>query len=227
MSVAQFINVSKKFGSKVVLDDISFDIEEGEILGILGPNGSGKTTAMKILSSMARPTSGNVVRPEKYRAIIEQPCFYNALSGRDNLLYLASATNSDKSQVDEIIRLLNMQPYIKKRAGKYSLGMKQKLGIGCALLGKPELLILDEPVNGLDPLAIIEIRELLLTLKNKYGVSIFISSHILHEMQEVCDRVLILKDGKIAGCCRINDADRDNADLEGLYRNNFGGHADV
>ncbi|MCD8372227.1 MAG: ATP-binding cassette domain-containing protein [Clostridia bacterium] len=226
MDVAKFVNVSKKFGSKTVLDNISFNIERGEILGILGPNGSGKTTAMKILSAMAKPTSGEVKRAEKYRAIIEQPCFYNALSGRDNLLYFAAATNSDLSQVDEIVDLLNMRPYIKKRAGKYSLGMKQKLGIGCALLGRPELLILDEPVNGLDPMAIIEVRELFLRLKNEFGVSIFISSHILHEMQEVCDRILILKDGQIAGCCDLKE-NREQTDIERLYRDIFGGYANV
>lgn len=198
MSVARFEAVEKFFGKKKVLNRVNFSLETGEVVGLLGPNGSGKTTIMKLLSGMLSPNCGKIEVDKTFRALIETPNFYSSLSGLENLRYFAAYAGDSREHLEEIVDLLKMKSYIRKRVSAYSLGMRQKLGIAYTLLGSPRLLILDEPINGLDPLVVVEIRELLIALKQS-GITILISSHILREMQEWCDRVLLLKEGNIIG----------------------------
>ncbi len=205
--IAAFKEVKKAYGKKTVLNDMSFEIHGGEIVGLLGPNGSGKTTAMKLLSGMIYPDSGEISLDCKFRSLIETPRFYNALSGRDNLLYFAALDKMGEQQVEKVVETLEMGGYIRRRAGQYSLGMKQKLGLACALLGDPELLILDEPINGLDPLAVVQTREIFRKIRGEHGAAILISSHILQEMQELCDRVLLIKEGKIIASVAVGNAE--------------------
>ncbi len=195
--IAKFSGVSKFYGKKKIISDMSFEIERGEIVGLLGPNGSGKTTAMKLLSGMIYPDGGNISRACKFRSLIETPRFYNMLSGFDNLLYFASLEKMGDEQVKKAVKILGMESYIKRRVGQYSLGMRQKLGLACALLGDPDLIILDEPINGLDPLAVVETREIFKRIRDGYGAALLISSHILQEMQAVCDRVILIKSGAV------------------------------
>ena len=206
MSVARFEAVEKSFGKKKVLNRVTFSLETGEIVGLLGPNGSGKTTIMKLLSGMLSPNCGKIEVDETFRALIETPSFYSSLSGLENLRYFAAYAGDSREHLEEIIDLLKMRSYIRKRVSTYSLGMRQKLGIAYTLLGNPRLLILDEPINGLDPLVVVEIRELLIALKQR-GITILISSHILQEMQEWCDRVLLLKEGNIIGDVPVTPRD--------------------
>ena len=206
MSVARFEAVEKSFGKKKVLNRVTFSLETGEIVGLLGPNGSGKTTIMKLLSGMLSPNCGKIEVDETFRALIETPSFYSSLSGVENLRYFAAYAGDSREHLEEIIDLLKMRSYIRKRVSTYSLGMRQKLGIAYTLLGNPRLLILDEPINGLDPLVVVEIRELLIALKQR-GITILISSHILQEMQEWCDRVLLLKEGNIIGDVPVTPRD--------------------
>ena len=206
MSVARFEAVEKSFGKKKVLNRVTFSLETGEIVGLLGPNGSGKTTIMKLLSGMLSPNCGKIEVDETFRALIETPSFYSSLSGVENLRYFAAYAGDSREHLEEIIDLLKMRSYIRERVSAYSLGMRQKLGIAYTLLGNPRLLILDEPINGLDPLVVVEIRELLIALKQR-GITILISSHILQEMQEWCDRVLLLKEGNIIGDVPVTPRD--------------------
>lgn len=206
MSVARFEAVEKSFGKKKVLNRVTFSLETSEIVGLLGPNGSGKTTIMKLLSGMLSPNCGKIEVDETFRALIETPSFYSSLSGLENLRYFAAYAGDSREHLEEIVDLLKMRSYIRKRVSTYSLGMRQKLGIAYTLLGNPRLLILDEPINGLDPLVVVEIRELLIALKQR-GITILISSHILQEMQEWCDRVLLLKEGNIIGDVPVTPRD--------------------
>ena len=206
MSVARFEAVEKSFGKKKVLNRVTFSLETGEIVGLLGPNGSGKTTIMKLLSGMLSPNCGKIEVDETFRALIETPSFYSSLSGLENLRYFAAYAGDSREHLEEIVDLLKMRSYIRKRVSAYSLGMRQKLGVAYTLLGSPRLLILDEPINGLDPLVVVEIRELLIALKQR-GITILISSHILQEMQEWCDRVLLLKEGNIIGDVPVTPRD--------------------
>lgn len=208
MIVAEMHNVSKSFGRKPILNHTELILRKGEIVGLLGPNGSGKTTLMKILSGLISCDTGSVNTNVRFRSLIEIPCFYNNMSGRSNLEYFAALEGCGEGKVDEIIENLGLSDYIDRKVGKYSLGMRQKLGIACAMLGNPQLLILDEPINGLDPLVIMQIRELMLKLRDQYGITILISSHILNEMQELCDRVVLLQEGRIVGCTDVNKAKR-------------------
>lgn len=210
-AAAKFTSVEKRLGGKLILHDVGFEVREGEIVGLLGPNGSGKTTVMKVLCGMLSPDKGTVTRSPRFRALIEEPCFYPSLSGYENLRYFASVAG--RKTVDDTIERLNLQKYIGRKVKKYSLGIRQKLGIACALLSAPDLLILDEPTNGLDPFAIVQIRTLLCELARERGTAILVSSHILGEMQKLCQRALLLKDGRIITQQKITEG----IDLEELY----------
>lgn len=215
--VAQLCSVKKTFGGTAVLEDINFSIGEGEIVGLLGPNGSGKTTIMKLLAGMLFPTEGMVCYARSFRSLIEEPRFYPSLSGYDNLLYFACLEGKGRNEVDCVAERLRLQKFIKKRVKKYSLGMRQKLGIAYAMLSDAKLLILDEPMNGLDPFAVVEVRNLLRQLAKENGTAVLISSHILSEMQKVCDRVLFLKEGRILSENKVAES----VDLEELYVSYF------
>ncbi|SPT52920.1 Daunorubicin/doxorubicin resistance ATP-binding protein DrrA [Actinomyces bovis] len=188
----------------IALDGLDFSVEKGAIHGLVGRNGAGKTTLMKCLFNLIRPTSGTVSvfgHPAGQMAhnvggLIEMPAFYKHLSGRQNLALFAGYFGVDDAECGRILELVGLANRAGDKASRYSLGMKQRLGIAIALLGKPELLILDEPVNGLDPLAITEIRDLMRTLRES-GTTILLSSHLLGEIEQVCDAVTVLEAGKL------------------------------
>lgn len=199
----------KEYAGIKVVDGVSFSVNKGEIYGLLGRNGAGKTTIMKILLGLANPTSGKVsilgkdmsVNSEKkvlkkVGCIIENPGFYSNLTGTENLEIFAKLRGLDQDSVKKALELVNLPYKDKKLFSKYSLGMKQRLAIANAIMHNPEILVLDEPINGLDPIGIAEVRELLKKLK-EYGVSILISSHILSELENVADRISIIDFGKM------------------------------
>ena len=209
MKVLEVKNIDKFFGKKQILKDISFDIEEGEILGFVGPNGSGKTTTIKIILGLQQASRGevfingnnikdnyeNAIR--KVGAIVESPDMYMYLSGLENLKLVANYYNISHNEIERVVEFVGLKDRIKDKVSKYSLGMRQRLGIAQAILNKPNLLIVDEPTNGLDPSGIIEFRNMLKELAKKEKMSIFISSHNLAEIENICDKVLLLKEGKI------------------------------
>lgn len=199
----------KEYAGIKVVDGVSFSVNKGEIYGLLGRNGAGKTTIMKILLGLANPTSGKVsilgkdmsVNSEKkvlkkVGCIIENPGFYSNLTGTENLEIFAKLRGLDQDSVKKALELVNLPYKDKKLFSKYSLGMKQRLAIANAIMHNPEILVLDEPINGLDPIGIAEVRELLKKLKES-GASIIISSHILSELENVADRISIIDFGKI------------------------------
>lgn len=201
-------NLTKKFGDRVAVNNVSFVINEGEIFGFLGANGAGKSTTIKMITGLTTITSGdafingNSVKykfeqaMEKVGTIVEIPEFYNYLTGYQNLKYFAKLSNiSDKNQIDKAVSIVGLSNRIHEKVGKYSLGMKQRLGVAQALLNDPKLLILDEPTNGLDANGIREFRLLLKDLAHKEGIAILISSHILSEMQNLCDTIGIIDNG--------------------------------
>lgn len=209
MKVLEVKNIDKFFGKKQILNDISFDIEEGEILGFVGPNGSGKTTTIKIILGLQQATKGEVfingnnikknyeTAIRKVGAIVESPDMYMYLSGLENLKLVANYYNISHDEIEKVVEFVGLKDRIKDKVSKYSLGMRQRLGIAQAILNKPNLLIVDEPTNGLDPSGIIEFRKMLKELAKKEKMSIFISSHNLAEIENICDKVLLLKEGKI------------------------------
>ncbi len=204
------INLSKNYGKRIVLNNISFTVESGEIFGFLGANGAGKSTTIKLITGLSSITSGDVfimgnsILKNFEKAInfvggvIEMPTLYSYMSGLNNLKYFAKLYKGiSKDRINEIVSFVGLSSRIKDRVSEYSLGMKQRLGIAQALLHKPKLLILDEPTNGLDANGIKEMRLLLKTLSKQEGISILISSHILSEMENLCDKIAIINKGEI------------------------------
>jgi len=202
-------HLTKVIGTRTIVNDVSFEIEEGEIFGFLGPNGAGKTTTIRMLVGLIKPTAGRVVicghdvRHDFEKAmrcigcIVETPDLYRFMSGRENLTHFARMLGVDGSEIERVAELVNLSHRLDQRVGTYSLGMRQRLGIAQALLGHPKLLILDEPANGLDPAGIREIRELLRSLAREHAMSVFVSSHLLAEIELTCDRVAIIHKGRI------------------------------
>src|SRR5215813_11833149 len=201
--------LSKRFGDRVAVADVSFELEAGEILGFLGPNGAGKTTTIRMLVGLARPDAGRVrifgsdlsrhfVEAMKHvGSIVESPDLYRYLSGRENLMHFSRMLPDGASaRIEELARLVNLEERLDEKVSSYSLGMRQRLGIAQALLGAPDLLILDEPANGLDPAGIREIRRLVRLLAAERGIAVFVSSHLLSEVEQMCDRVTIIHRGK-------------------------------
>ncbi|MDQ6811452.1 MAG: ABC transporter ATP-binding protein [Actinomycetota bacterium] len=212
----EILDLTKWYGRQVAVDHLNLTVERGEIFGFLGPNGAGKTTTMRMLLGLVRPTSGNarilglniasdlpaVLR--RTGAIIETPTFYPYLSGRDNLRAMARLTRTPYGRVSEILDLVDLASAASKRFRTYSLGMKQRLAVGAALLHRPDLLILDEPANGLDPAGIVAMRDLMRRLKEA-GHTVLISSHVLHEVEQICDRIAIMTRGRIVVEGRVAD----------------------
>lgn len=201
-------NLTKKFGNRIAVNNVSFVIQEGEIFGFLGANGAGKSTTIKMITGLTTITSGDAFingfsvkyqfekAMEQVGTIVEIPEFYNYLTGYQNLKYFAKLSNiKDKNEIDRVISIVGLANRIHEKVGKYSLGMKQRLGVAQALLNKPKLLILDEPTNGLDANGIREFRMLLKDLAHKEKIAILISSHILSEMQNLCDTIGIIDNG--------------------------------
>lgn len=195
-------NVNRKLSGKQVISDVSLNVKKGDIYGLVGKNGAGKTTLMRLILSMLSVDSGTIeisdrmMEDKKIGALIENPAFYPYLSVKENLDYYRILKNiKDKDCVDEVIESVGLKDAYHKKFKQLSLGMKQRLGIGLALLGTPELLILDEPINGLDPEGIVEMRELFLQKNRAEGVTILISSHILAELSQVANRFGFLDQG--------------------------------
>ncbi len=202
-------NLNKSFGKKKILKDVSFTIKKGDILGFIGPNGSGKTTTIKLILGLNSIDSGNVtingfdIRKDfesaikRVGAIVENPDMYMYLSGYENLKLIANMYNVSCSKIDEVVKLVKLEGRIKDKVSKYSLGMRQRLGIAQALINSPNLLILDEPTNGLDPEGIKELRDLLKNLAKKENIAVLISSHNLAELDSFCNKVCIIQNGTI------------------------------
>ncbi|WP_333858947.1 ABC transporter ATP-binding protein [Clostridium sp.] len=217
--VLEVIHVSKKRGHKIVLDDINFSIDKGEICGFVGRNGAGKTTLIKIITSMLYADKGKVIicgknlkteREEALRnvgALVETPIMYEYMTGRQNLNHISSVikdvTEGDR---ENAIKLSNLGVKIDEKVKKYSLGMKQRLGIAEALMGNVSLLILDEPTNGLDPVGVFEFKSVINNLARKKGVSIFISSHILSEIENICTKIVFIDKGKIISVQKMDNS---------------------
>ncbi len=215
-TVLSLKNVSKKIKGRPIINDISFEVKKGQIYGFLGPNGAGKTMTLRMIVGLIRPTSGTVeicghnTRKDFVRAmsnvgcIIENPELYEYLSGSDNLELLRKMEpDISASRIDEVVELVGLSHRIHDKVGTYSLGMKQRLGIAQALMKKPELLILDEPTNGLDPGGIKEFRSLVKSLSKEQGMTIFVSSHLLSEIQMICDEVAIILHGRIIKTSKV------------------------
>ncbi len=206
--VIEAVGLTKRYGTFTAADGVNFTVYRGDVFGFLGPNGAGKSTTIGMLLGLIQPTGGEVrlfgLPPARQSeglantgGIIEAPAFYPYLSGRDNLRALSHLRpGTTTSRIDEVLQTVGLADAAGKKFGKYSMGMKQRLGIGWTLLHDPDLLILDEPTNGLDPAGMIEVRHLLLRLAEQ-GKTIFISSHLLHEIENICDRVVVIQHGKI------------------------------
>jgi ABC-2 type transport system ATP-binding protein len=202
-------HLTKRFGRREAVADVSFDVRAGEVFGFLGPNGAGKTTTIRMLVGLARPDRGEVrIRGldlasafEEAMAhvgcIVESPDLYRYLTGRENLQHFARMLgNGAAERIEELAALVALAERLDDKVATYSLGMRQRLGIAQALLGNPDVLILDEPANGLDPAGIREIRELVRRLARERGISVFVSSHLLSEIELMCDRVAIVHRGR-------------------------------
>ena len=201
--------LSFNFGNQQVVKSLSLQVPEGSIYGFLGPNGAGKTTTIKLLLNLLKTDQGSIHVFDKelqsnrieilsqIGSLIEQPAIYLHLSGKENLLNRALLLQVSEQRVDEMLKLVHLTDAAHKKAGKYSLGMKQRLGIALALLPDPKLLILDEPTNGLDPNGIIEIRELLIKLVTQHNKTVFISSHLLAEVERMATHVGIIDHGEL------------------------------
>lgn len=217
MKVLEVRNVKKKLGKKEIIKGISFEVEEGEIFGFLGPNGAGKTTTIRMLVGLIAPNEGTIeitgynIQKDREKAlanlgaVVENPELYGYLSGRENLMQIARIRKIPKTEVEEVIKLIGLENRIEDKVKKYSLGMKQRLGLGAALLGNPKLMILDEPTNGLDPSGILDFREIVKKAARERGMSVFVSSHILSEVQHLCDRVAFINGGEIKSVENVNE----------------------
>ncbi|MBB6625332.1 ABC transporter ATP-binding protein [Clostridium gasigenes] len=214
-AIVQIKNVTKKIGKKVIIDDLTFDVFSGEVFGFLGPNGAGKTTTIKMLLGLMSITKGemyiygfNVEKDfekavAKVGGIIENPDLYKYLTGYQNLVHFwRMYPDLKKGRIDEVIKIVGLEKRIHDKIKTYSLGMRQRLGVAQALLNSPKVLVLDEPTNGLDPAGIHELRNHLRTLAKEENIAVVVSSHLLSEMELMCDRVGIIQNGKLV---RIQD----------------------
>jgi ABC-2 type transport system ATP-binding protein len=223
--------ITKKIGKKKITDNMTFEVKAGEVFGLLGPNGAGKTTIMRMITALIKPTEGEIFIDglalsqnhenalSKIGAIIESPDLYRHLSGKLNLKIMANMLNNvNEKRIDEVTKYVGLEDRIKDKVSKYSLGMRQRLGIAIALLGNPKVLVLDEPLNGLDPDGVKEVRETLIKLAHEQGVCIIVSSHILSEMELICDRFAIIDNGKLIETKLLTET---NSDEEMSYQFNL------
>lgn len=198
-------HLSKKFKNELADNDISLHIKRNTVYGLIGPNGAGKSTLLKMIVQLLAPTEGNIIfdgHPisrkdlDNIGALIEGPALYNNLTAEENLLVHAKLLNIPVSRISEVLEIVDLKKTGKKTAGKFSMGMKQRLGIALALLNNPKLLILDEPTNGLDPFGVKELRDLIAGFP-KQGITVILSSHILSEVAQVIDRIGIINRGEL------------------------------
>lgn len=226
-------NLCKDFGKKKILKNVSLKIEEGDILGFIGPNGAGKTTTIKLILGLQSITKGTVSingydiqknftnAIEKVGAIVENPDMYMYLSGYDNLKLVANLYKGiRKERIDKVVKLVKLENRINDKVSKYSLGMRQRLGIAQAILHNPKLLILDEPTNGLDPEGIKEMRELLVKLAQEEKMAILISSHNLAELDNFCNKVCIIKNGEVIETSEISKIKNDERKTFRIFETN-------
>ena len=208
--IIELEGVTKQYNSAEVVSSVSMHVQEGEIYGFLGPNGAGKTTIMKMILNLVKPTMGNIrvfgeaIQNSSYEylskigSIIETPVFYQNLSARDNLkLHCEYMGYYDKKKMEDTLEMVGLGSCQGKKVSEFSLGMKQRLGIARAIVTRPRLLILDEPINGLDPMGIRQIRELLVKLRDTNGTTILISSHIITEIEQIADEIGVLDKGRL------------------------------
>ncbi|MGN7115712.1 ABC transporter ATP-binding protein [Lysinibacillus odysseyi] len=208
--IIQTQQLTKHFKHAPIINHVSMNIKEGEIYGFLGPNGAGKTTIMKMLLNLVKPNSGVIhiqnepITATSYKylkdigSLIEYPIFYEELTSYENLqIHCAYIGYEDQSHLKEVLKIVGLQAAEKKKVKEFSLGMRQRLAIARAIVSKPRILILDEPINGLDPIGIKEVRELLVMLKQQYGMTILISSHIVSEIESIADTIGILNNGEL------------------------------
>ena len=208
--VLQLDHLSKVYRNGRGARNITFSVQPGQVVGLLGPNGSGKTTIMKVITGLARPTEGTAtvfgadvaVRREealaKVGALIESPALYENLTPRDHLAMAARFyPGIGEARMDKVLELVGLARYKKERCGRFSLGMKQRMGLALALLSRPELLVLDEPTNGLDIEATVEVREIILRLAREKGVTFLVASHLASEIEKMCTHVLVLYEGEM------------------------------
>lgn len=206
-AVIRIEGLTKEFGTLKAVDDLTVDVYPGRVIGLLGPNGAGKSTTIRMLLALIRPTSGDtsilgesIEYPSRYiervGALIETPAFYPKLSGNDNMRTLAVLDGQPEARIERALEIVGLTSRRGDRVSEYSLGMKQRLGIAAALLRDPDILILDEPMNGLDPAGIVEIRTLLRELAQQ-GKTVLVSSHLLAEVQAIADQVIIINKGRL------------------------------
>ncbi|TET51075.1 MAG: ABC transporter ATP-binding protein [Anaerolineales bacterium] len=216
--VIRTYDLTKRFKKITAVDEVSFSVQRGEVFGFLGPNGAGKTTTIAMLLGLVHPTAGSAevlgcdIRRglsealPRVGAVFETPGFYPYMSGVDNLLVLARVIGGGaEQQIPALLEQVGLEGRGADKVGTYSRGMRQRLGLAAALLGEPELLILDEPTNGLDPAGMRETRVLIRRLADEQGTTIFLSSHLLHEVEQVCDRVAILDKGRLIAQGRVDE----------------------
>lgn len=221
-------NLNKKIKNKQILRNVSLKLNEGDILGFIGPNGAGKTTTIKLILGLQQASGGSVKingydiekdfekAIERVGTIVENPDLYMYMSGYNNLKMIANLyKNVDSKRLDEVIKLVGLENRIKDKVSKYSLGMRQRLGIAQAILHRPNLLILDEPTNGLDPEGIKQLRELLKKLAKNENMGILISSHNLAELESFCNKIAIIQNGEIVESSTIEEAKK--VDGDSLY----------
>ena len=222
----------KSFKGKNVVNNLNLKVMRGDVYGFLGRNGQGKTTTIRMITGLISPDSGNVtidgfnIKTDFIKAIshigaiVESPTFYDYLSGYDNLKLMANLIPGIlKSRIDEVLEIVGLKNRSKDKVKTYSLGMKQRLGLANALLNNPKLIILDEPTNGLDPQGIKEIRDMITRLSTENKITFFISSHLLHEVQQICNRIGIIHDGRLlyeGYVHEINNSSNGNS-IEKLY----------
>lgn len=220
-TILQTKNLSKKFKGQTAVDNLSLDIRRDSVYGLLGPNGAGKSTTLKMLTGILRPTSGEILfdghswrREDLNRigAFIETPPIYENLTAYENLKVRAMIWKLKDERIEEVLQIVGLSDAGRKKAGQFSLGMKQRLGIAIALLNYPKLLILDEPTNGLDPVGIEELRELIRSFPAR-GITVILSSHILTEVQQTADHIGIISEGVLGYSGQVDP----NEDLEALF----------
>jgi ABC-2 type transport system ATP-binding protein len=213
-NVVQTTDLTKRYGDRLAVDRVSMAVRRGEVYGFLGPNGAGKTTTLRMLLGLIRPTAGSATvlgqpagrsaATERVGALIEGPGFYPFLTGRDNLRVLARYRQLPASIVDEALARVDLTARGADKFKSYSLGMKQRLGVASALMGDPDLIVLDEPTNGLDPAGMADMRRLIVDLAHG-GQTVLLSSHLLDEVQEICDRVGVINDGTLMQESTVSD----------------------
>src|SRR6202790_2402858 len=224
--VLRIRNLSKLYGKRLAVNNLSLDVRRGEIFGFLGPNGAGKTTTIRMALGLIAPTGGSVeilgqeVRSHRAQvlprvgALVESPALYGYLSGRDNLRAIGDLLGgAGEKRIDEVLETVSLKGRDRDKVKTYSMGMKQRLGLAMALLNDPDVLILDEPANGLDPAGIVQMRDLLRDL-SAAGKTVFISSHVLTEVQQICTRVAIINHGKLVRVAPVHDLLQSSGEYE-------------